>query len=164
MSARLLAWWWIWWYNTRDQLVNRATVFPVCWSGAGVFWLLPCRGDIVIRKLVGIPALCGVLLVATSCITVNLPEEISLLPVETGFVLKGTSAVVDNGGPCLVWFGQNGLTYHLFQNPRVDNATFDRVVTPGVTSRLELAKRNDLHVTCELGSILEVQNVLEIEE
>lgn len=101
---------------------------------------------------------------ATSCITADLPEEITLLPVETVFVMKGTSAIVDNDGPCLVWYGQNGLTYHLFQSPRVDNATYDRVVTPGVTSRLELAKRNDLHVACELGSILEVQNVLEIEQ
>jgi len=105
-----------------------------------------------------------VLLTATACITIDLPEEITLLPVETVFVLKGTSALVENGGPCLVWFGENGLTYHLFQSPRVDNATYDRIVTPGVTSRLELAKRNDLHVACEMGSILEVQNVLEILE
>lgn len=105
-----------------------------------------------------------VLMLAASCINVALPEEISLLPRETSFVLRGTSAIVDEGGPCLVWFGDNGLTYHLFQSARIDNATYDRVVTPGVTSRLEVAKRNDLHVACEMGSILEVQNVMEIAE
>lgn len=107
---------------------------------------------------------CCALACLASCFTINLPEEISLLPKENLFVLKGTSAIVDNEGPCLVWFGESGFTYHLFQNPRVDNATFDRVVTPGVTSRLEVAKRNDLHVACELGAILEVENVMEIEE
>lgn len=116
------------------------------------------------RRLVETSGLCAVLIGTTSCITVDLPEQISLLPVETSFVLKGTSAIVEGEVPCLVWYGENGLVYHLFQSPRVDNATYDRVVTPGVTSRLELAKRNDLQVVCAQGAVLEVQNVLEIVE
>lgn len=116
------------------------------------------------RSMVETCGLSAVFIGATSCITVNLPEQISLLPVETSFVLKGTSAIVEEEVPCLVWFGENGLIYHLFQSPRVDSATYDRVVTPGVTSRLEVARRNDLQMECAQGFILEVQNVLEIEE
>ncbi len=78
------------------------------------------------------------------------------------FVVSGTAAVVDEAGPCLVWFADNGVTYHLFQAPRVDNEDFDRATTPGVRSRLEIATRNDLFIDCEVGTIVEVQRVLEI--
>jgi hypothetical protein len=90
-----------------------------------------------------------------------------LLPetfISTGspFVVKGTSVVLDNNGPCLAWIGDNGITYHLFQNPSVDNDTFDHITTPGVTSRLQIATRTDLQVACQLGTIVEVISVLEV--
>ncbi len=80
------------------------------------------------------------------------------------FVVRGTATVVDNEGPCLAWIGENGVTYHLFQDPRVDNETFDRVTTPGVTSRLQIAVRTDLELACQIGTIVEVRNVLEVVE
>jgi len=80
------------------------------------------------------------------------------------FVIRGTATVVDNDGPCLVWIAENSVTYHLFQDPRVDNETFDRITTPGVTSRLQIAVRTDLEVACRIGTIAEVRNVLEIVE
>jgi len=80
------------------------------------------------------------------------------------FVVRGTATVVDNEGPCLAWIGENGVTYHLFQDPRVDNETFDRVTTPGVTSRLQIAVRTDLMLACRIGTIVEVRNVLEVVE
>ena len=88
----------------------------------------------------------------------------SLLPVGTPFVVSGTAALVDSNGPCLVWLGENGITYHLFQDVRLPNETFDQITTPGVTSRLELAVRTDLQVACQVGSTAEVQDVLEIVE
>ena len=96
------------------------------------------------------------------CIDLALNAPDTLLPIGTAFVVKGTTAVIDNGGPCLDWNAENGVTYHLFQDPRVENETFDRVTTPGVTSRLEIAIRNDLEIVCQIGPIVEVQDVLEI--
>lgn len=103
------------------------------------------------------------ILVVSGCV-LDVPRASDLLPVGTPFVVKGTAAVVDNNGPCLVWYGNNGVTYHLFQDPSVDNQAFDRVTTPGVTSRLELAVRTDLEVACRMGTIAEVVDILEIEE
>ena len=100
----------------------------------------------------------------TGCIDLALNAPETLLPIGTAFVVKGTAAVIDNAGPCLIWEGENGITYHLFQDPRVENETFDRITTPGVTSRLEIAVRNDLEVICQVGRIVEVQDVLEIVE
>lgn len=101
-------------------------------------------------------------LLITGCIQVNIPGEGTLFVTGESFVLKGTAAVVDENGPCLVWYGDNGQTYHLFQTIGVANEDFDRVTTPGVTSRLVLAKRTDLEVSCQVGTIVEVEGVLEI--
>jgi hypothetical protein len=62
-----------------------------------------------------------------------------------------------------VWIGTNGETYHLFQGGRMENAEYDRITTAGVTSRLELVTRSDLTVSCQVGQIVEVQRVLEID-
>jgi hypothetical protein len=80
----------------------------------------------------------------------------------TSFVIKGTMTVQDNNGPCLVWMGDNGIAYHLFQTPSVENATFDHIMTPGVTSRLQIATRDDIPVACQVGTVVEVLNVLEV--
>jgi hypothetical protein len=80
------------------------------------------------------------------------------------FVIKGTAALATEDGPCIVWHGQNGVTYQLFQGPSVPNGDFDRAITPGVTSRLVIAKRTDLETVCDYGTIVEVQRVLEIED
>jgi len=110
-------------------------------------------------------ALALTLLVTASGCSVSLdllPD--ALVSTGTPFVISGTAAVVDSDGACLIWIGENGVTYHLFQTSRVDNETFDRVISPGVTSRLLIALRTDLVVTCQIGTIAEVQNVLEIVE
>jgi hypothetical protein len=96
----------------------------------------------------------------SGCIDLIAPE--TLLPVGTSFVVRGTAAIVDDGGPCLIWLADNGLAYYLYQDPSVDNDTFDRATTPGATSRLELAVRNDLTAPCLVDAIVEVQDVLEI--
>ena len=89
-------------------------------------------------------------------------ESNGLFPTGTPFILSGTATLLDSNGPCLVWVGDNGVTYHLFQGIGLDNDTFDRVTTPGTQSRLRLATRSDLVVTCQIGTIVEVQDVLEI--
>jgi hypothetical protein len=88
----------------------------------------------------------------------------SLFPGGTAFVISGTADVIDQDGlPCLVWVGDNGVTYHLFQHPAVANEDFDIVTTPGVRSRLELAPRSDLVLTCAFGTTAEVTDILGIE-
>jgi hypothetical protein len=84
----------------------------------------------------GAPALPG-------CIDISIPVAPTLFPTGTSFVLTGTSfvltgtaTIIDNEGPCLVWEGENGVIYDLFQDGRVANEDFDLVTTPGVTSRL----------------------------
>ena len=106
--------------------------------------------------------ICLVSLLAGGCI--QIPEDLVLLPTGTTFVVRGTAAVIDSGGPCPVWFGENGITYHLFQDPQLDNDIYDVVTTPGTTSRLVVATRADLLVSCQTGTIVEVQDVLEIVE
>lgn len=78
------------------------------------------------------------------------------------FVISGTAGVINNSGACKIWYGDNGVNYHLFQGARVLNEDFDRAYTPGVRSRLEIATRNDLTLTCKVGTIVEVQRVLEV--
>ncbi len=89
-----------------------------------------------------------------------LPE--SLIATGSPFVVSGTSILLENHGPCPAWVADNGITYHLFQSSRVDNDLFDRITTAGVRSRLEIAVRTDLELTCRVGPLAEVRNVLEI--
>lgn len=107
-------------------------------------------------------AMFGLVLVMCGC-GLELGEA-DLLPRGTPFVLRGTAAVTENGGPCLVWRGDNGQTYHLFQYPTLENEAFDQITEPGVTSRLVLATRTDLTLDCQTGVIVEVQDVLDIED
>lgn len=105
------------------------------------------------------------LLLAAGCISVDLPEQFTFLPTGTPFVVKGTATMLEGrGGPCLAWVGDNGVTYHLFQGQRLENDVFDLIVSPGVTSRLELSTRNDIELDCAVGTIVQVESVLEIEE
>ena len=79
------------------------------------------------------------------------------------FVISGTFAIIDvEGRNCPVWYGDNGRSYHLFQSPRVPNDDFDRATVPGIRSRLEIAPRSDLFLDCAVGTIVEVQRVLEV--
>jgi hypothetical protein len=103
------------------------------------------------------------LVVAPTACTINatlLPDN--LVSTGTSFVVKGTMTLQAGQGPCLVWMGDNGIAYHLFQTPSVENATFDHINTPGVTSRLQIATRDDIPVACQVGTVVEVLNVLEV--
>ena len=115
------------------------------------------RARVALLLLGLLPALCAI---GCSVNAQLLPD--TFISTGTPFVVKGTATVLDNNGPCLAWIGENGITYHLFQTSSVDNATFDRITTPGVTSRLHLATRNDLEVACKVGTIVEVLSVLEV--
>lgn len=87
----------------------------------------------------------------------------TLFPTGTTFVVSGTADVIpSDSGACKIWLGENGVIYHLFQTPRVANEDFDRITTSGVTSRLELATRSDLVVDCRVGTIVQVEDILEI--
>lgn len=95
---------------------------------------------------------------------VDIPVDLSLFGGDNSFVVRGTAAIADNNGPCPVWFGDNGVAYHLFQSPRLDNDVFDRVTTEGTTSRLVLSLRSDLELDCAFGRTAQVIDVLEIVE
>ncbi len=101
--------------------------------------------------------LCGLWPVA-GCLDLS-----NALPVGTPFVARGTTVVIEVAGePCRVWIAENGVTYHLFQDPLLSNEVFDQIMTPGTTARLVLTTRADLAVSCQVGTIVEVQESLEI--
>ena len=95
---------------------------------------------------------------------VNVPVDLTLFGEGNSFVVRGTATIVDNDGPCPAWVAENGVTYHLFQSPRLENETFDRVTEPGVVSRLVLVVRGDLELVCAFGKTAEVIDVLEVVE
>ena len=119
-------------------------------------------GDITVARTTRSIGLTVSLLAFPGCFDVNLFDDMSLLPTQATFVLTGTATLLDNDGPCLAWVGENGVTYHLFQNARIENDVFDRITTPGVTSRIEITTRNDIPLECATGQVAEVQRVLEI--
>ncbi len=100
----------------------------------------------------------------SGCFDIEFPVDFALLSSVSPFVVSGTATVVDNDGPCRAWIGDNGVTYHLFQDPLLDNDLFDRIIEPGTVSRLVLAERSDLRLACAFGINVEVQDVLEIVE
>jgi len=99
---------------------------------------------------------------AAGCFEINVPD--TLIATGGAFVVSGTAEVIDVDGPCLVWRGDNGVIYHLFQQVNLENEIFDEVTEPGVTSRLVLAERTDLDVNCRVGPTVEVRDVLEVIE
>ncbi|NLX12282.1 MAG: hypothetical protein GXY44_01330 [Phycisphaerales bacterium] len=102
-----------------------------------------------------------VMIIGIAGCTIQIPSADSLFSVGTPFVLSGTTTL---SGGCLVWIGDNGITYYLYQDAKMENELFDRVVTPGVTSRLKLVTRTDLTAACHNGPFVEVLDVLEIVE
>ncbi|MBN2559445.1 MAG: hypothetical protein JXQ75_00755 [Phycisphaerae bacterium] len=101
--------------------------------------------------------------ISLSACTISLPNPTAF---GTPFIAKGTYELreVWGGDPCPVWVTDTGAIYHLFQDIAVSNEDFDRVTTPGVTSRLQLTTRSDLVVGCLIGIPVEVKQVLSINE
>ncbi len=95
-----------------------------------------------------------------------LPGCIQIVPYTQGrgtpFVISGTADIVDRDGPCRVWYGENGLTFHLVQGIRITDEEFARIVTPGTAANLELCVRSDVEFDCQYGTVVEVRRVLEI--
>lgn len=94
--------------------------------------------------------------------TVSLPDP---LFSERSFIVKGTFENRElpwGAGTVGVWVDQTGVVYHLFQGEEIANEDFDRITTPGVTSRLQLTPRADLQVGNQIGTKVVVDEVLEI--
>ena len=108
------------------------------------------------RRVILLNACIGASLLVLGC---NASE---LLVVGTPFVVQGTMTVSNNHGACLIWKGDNGETFYLYQDPLLDNSTFDQITTPGVTSRLVVVTRSDLSSPCTVDEIVQVQEVLDI--
>ncbi|UCG17422.1 MAG: hypothetical protein JSV19_05210 [Phycisphaerales bacterium] len=87
---------------------------------------------------------------------------VSLLPPGS-FVVRGQMQEPEGVfESCRVFLADTGIRYHLFQDPDLDNDLFDAVTTPGAISRLEVQARPDLELTCHIGTIVEVRDVLEL--
>ncbi|GJM27178.1 MAG: hypothetical protein DHS20C16_35930 [Phycisphaerae bacterium] len=113
-------------------------------------------------KRVGLLVLLGLFGIVGCTFNLDLGTD-SLFAEGSAFVVSGTTDVATvEGTTCNVWIGENGVIYHLFQSPQVDNGEFDEITTPGVTSRLLIATRSDLVVDCQIGTIVDVEDVLEI--
>jgi hypothetical protein len=110
------------------------------------------------RRFVIAAMLLGILV--PSC-TIALPNP---LTAGASFIVKGTFEVRQEfgRGDCPVWVADTGILYHLFQGTGIANADFDRITTPGVTSRLRIASRSDLVVACQIGTSVVVDEVLQI--
>ena len=109
------------------------------------------------HRLIGAGAGIVLSLLVSGCVDTS-----GLLVVGTPFVVQGTMTVGDKDGACLIWRGENGVSYYLYQDPLLDNSAFDQITTPGVTSRLVVVTRSDLTAPCKVDTILQVQEVLEI--
>ncbi|MCG8405374.1 MAG: hypothetical protein MI923_09270 [Phycisphaerales bacterium] len=99
----------------------------------------------------------------TACVP-SLGDFFPDLP-SSSFIARGTfeERPIPFVGSCPVWVDSTNVVYHLFQGFDVPNADFDRVTTPGVSSRLRLRGRDDLQVGCEMdGIIVEVEAIVEI--
>ncbi len=98
----------------------------------------------------------------TSCINLNLPEEVSLLPFGTSFVVQGV-ARAHEPDTCYLWDADIGQTLVLFQDADIPNVDFDLVKAAGTRSRLMVRVRDDLDPLCDDGDVVvEVEEVLEI--
>ncbi|HVP10415.1 MAG TPA: hypothetical protein VMV94_04410 [Phycisphaerae bacterium] len=124
------------------------------------------RGDArsSLRKRMGQSGRVGafILLLAVSLAGCGTPFT-DLLTRGSAFITQGTAQTRDAFafGPCLAWVDTTGAVYQLFQGENVSNADFDRVTTPGVTSRLKLTVRTDLIVGCRVGTTAVVDEVLQ---
>jgi hypothetical protein len=110
----------------------------------------------------GVGALCAV----SGCIDAAIPigggGGISLFP-PGAFVIRGRmDEATGYGIDCPVFRAETGINYQLFQTEAVENDVYDAVTTPGAISRLLVQERSDLEIACQIGTIVEVQDVLEL--
>jgi hypothetical protein len=108
----------------------------------------------------------GILCALSGCIDATIPVGggggISLFS-PGAFVIRGRMDEATNMGmDCPVFRADTGINYHLFQTEAVENDVFDAVTTPGAVSRLVVQERSDLEIACQIGTIVEVQDVLEL--
>ena len=104
----------------------------------------------------------GIVCLAAACINVDIPSGGSLFPAPS-FILSGVMRDVDVNRPqCSKFQGDNGVTYHLYQGPRLTNDEFDQLFEEGARVRLEIEIRDDLELfPCLAGKTVEVIEVLE---
>ncbi len=101
----------------------------------------------------------------SGCVTITLPEQISasLLPADTSFILNGKAEAALDAYTLPVWRGEDGQGFVLFQTVDLKNSDFNKIVTPGNTSRLLLVVRNDLAPLCQADVVpVEVKKILQI--
>ncbi len=97
------------------------------------------------------------------CIDINLPEDVSVFPEGTSFVLDGTAEASDAGDGCHEWRAADGRLFVLFQHPDLYSDTFDAITAPGTESRLLLTPRSDFGDPCSPGAfVAEVEEVLRV--
>lgn len=108
----------------------------------------------------------GTLCALSGCIDANIPlgggDGVTLFP-PGAFVIRGRMDEATGFGiDCPVFRAETGINYHLFQTEAIENDVYDAVTTPGAVSRLVVQERSDLEIACQIGIIVEVQDVLEL--
>jgi len=97
--------------------------------------------------------------------TVAVPSiEIPKILPDDPFAISGVAVDSGSRSSCLEWAADSGIVYHLFQTTALDNETFDSLIVPGTRSRLVLAARSDLQVSCGVGDAVDVLEVIRFED
>jgi hypothetical protein len=78
------------------------------------------------------------------------------------FVVRGKMEQSAGRDGCLLFRGDNGARYYLFQHPDFDSDDFDLITVPGTIARLVLVARDDLQTACSGATSVEVLDVLEL--
>lgn len=78
------------------------------------------------------------------------------------YIVGGVMEVDAETRPCSLFREDSGVTYLLFQGTRMTNEDFDTLFQDGAWVRLEINRRNGLLTNCGGGTIVEVQEVLEL--
>ncbi|MCP4250180.1 MAG: hypothetical protein GY778_24315 [bacterium] len=113
-------------------------------------------------KIAGGLALAAAALAAAACIDLNIPSGDSLFP-ERSFIIGGNMDLDRQRQACSIFQADNGVSYRLFQGPRLTNDEYDQLFEDGSRARLEIEVRDELSLLgCDLSAVtVEVVEVLE---
>ncbi len=93
---------------------------------------------------------------------IDLPEDSIQAALEGPYIVGGVMQVNAETRPCSLFLEDSGVPYLLFQGTSMTNEDFDSLFQDGARMRLEINRRSSLLTACEGGTIVEVQEILEL--
>ena len=116
-------------------------------------------GETSMRMLVALGwALCTC---TSGCIDLVIPPSHSEL-FSGPFIAGGVMELDPENRACSLFLEDSGVTYLVFQGPRVTNQEFDDLFQDGARVRLEIQERGDIPTGCGGGIVVEVLEILQI--